>query len=341
MPKIKVNSEDEIIDINFAHIGLQDFFTTNSSRSIRFFGSGEPTLAFNRLVEIWNIAHQMAGSNLHAELESNGYFGERIAKWVENHINSLWISCDGPKEIQNIQRPTIDGQPSSEIVLKNVKRFARSQKLQFGVRATIDFKNLDKQVDLIEYFHSLGVKYVSASPTYHSIVNYHIKTPPLIKFAHHFVPAYYRAIDLGMFYQTLLIVNFDEQVDIYCQSSIPTPRLTTDGYVSCCDWTSMGPKYLPSKVQQELIYGYFDKYKGKIVYDQTKINRIRKRNIYFLEKNACKGCKALHHCAGGCVGKMMAETKSLYKATPEWCVAVRYLFNKLPINKGLYPFLHP
>ncbi|MCX6113184.1 MAG: hypothetical protein NTY22_07905, partial [Proteobacteria bacterium] len=225
-------------------------------------------------------------------------------------------------------------------VIENVKRYAKNPKMQFGIRATIKEENLDRQTKLIEYFHTLGVKYVAASPTYHSKVNPNVKTPSLLEFAKHFVPAFYTAKQIGMFYQTLLITNFDEKVDIYCQSCIPCPRLTTDGFVSCCDWASFGPKYLPG-ILQECVYGYFDKTTGQINYDQDKISRIKQRNTRYLGQHKCKGCRALCHCAGGCVGKMMVETNDLYQATDEWCDAVCYLFDRLPVNEGLFPFLHP
>lgn len=340
IPKIEVNPEHKFINVDFAREGLSDFFATSPSRIIRFFSAGEPTQAFAQMVEITEVAHQMAGSALRIELETNGYFDGEVADWIENNVDILWISCDGPPEIQDAQRPTCDNQPSSGIVLENVTRYAKCNRMQFGIRATVAEENLDKQTNLIEYFHSIGVKYVAASPTYHSKVNPQIKTPSLVDFAKHFVPAFFRAKELGMFYQTLLIVNFDEEVDIYCQACEPCPRLTTDGFVSCCDWASFGPRYLPGPLQ-ECIYGHFDEQTGRIVYDQKKIERIRQRNVSYLEQNACKGCKALRHCAGGCVGKMMAETNSLYQATSEWCAAISYLFDKMPVNQGLFPYLHP
>ena len=341
MPKMHVENTDRVIDLDFAIAGLRDFFSSGPSRTIRFFGSGEPTIAFRRMVEIWEIARQMAGDDLRTELETNGYFSDEIADWVEDHIDYLWVSVDGPPEIQDRQRPVINGMRSSPTIVNNIKRFAASKRLQFGVRATIEADNIDKQSYLIDYFHELGVKYVAASPTYYYKVNTKIETPSLLEFAKNFVPAFYHALELGMFYQTLLIVNFDEEVDIYCQASIPTPRLTTDGYVSSCDWASFGVKYLPSRVQQELIYGYFDKNTKEIVYDKNTIDRIRKRNNEYLGSTSCFGCKALKHCGGGCVGKMAAATDSIYTATPDWCESVRYLYDNLPINRGLYPFIHP
>lgn len=144
-----------------------------------------------------------------------------------------------------------------------------------------------------------------------------------------------------MLYLTLMTVNFDEEVDVYCQAHIPTPRLTPDGYVSCCDWAAFGSPALCRGSQQELIYGRFDRTTGTISYDEEKIRRLRNRCVSHLAATNCRGCPAIRHCAGGCVGKMMAATDDLYSASADWCEAVRYLFNRLPVKDGLYEVLHP
>ncbi len=293
------------------------------------------------MAEIWGIAKETAGHRLRTELETNGYFDSEVAEWVAHHVDYLWISCDGWPTLQDLQRPRKDGNPSSDVVLTNIRRFADTPDIQFGVRVTIEGSNLDRQTDLIEYFRDLGVKAVAASPTYHSVANPAVVTPSLLRFAEHFVPAFNRARDLGMLYLTLLTVNFDEEVDIYCQASIPTPRLTPDGFVSCCDWAAFGSPDLCVRSQQDLIYGRYDKASARILYDEDKIQRLRKRCVSYLSKSTCRGCAVIRNCAGGCLGKMMAATDDLYGVSPDWCEAVRYLFRESPVKDGLYKVLHP
>jgi radical SAM protein with 4Fe4S-binding SPASM domain len=163
----------------------------------------------------------------------------------------------------------------------------------------------------------------------------------MLEFAKYFVPAFYRAKELGMFYQTLAITNFDEEVRYYCQAHTPTPRLTPDGFVSCCDWASVAPAHLKPDALKELIYGYYDKEKKRIFYDEKQIEKIKSRNVDVLSQKACKDCEALHHCAGGCVGKISAVTNDFYEVTDSWCNAVRYLYKHLPTNIGDFPFMHP
>lgn len=340
MPKMNIKKEEQFVDLEFVKQGLIDFFDNYSSRTIRFFSSGEPTMAFFLMKQIYEMAYQMVGDELKVELETNGFFNKVIAEWIRGHVDYLWISFDGPSSIQNVQRPTVSNQSSYELVVENIKGFISDNHLQLGVRATISDENLSRQVELIEFFHTLGIKFVAASPTYHSKVNPSVQTPSLLDFAKHFVPAFKRAKDLGMYYQTLIMVNFYEGSDIYCQASIPTPRLTTDGYVTSCDWASFGPTYLPDSVKQQLVYGKWDREAKRIIYDQSKIEKIKLRNSKYLSAHFCKACKYIPYCNGGCVGKMVAATNDLYQASEDWCKAVEYLYENLNIKEPL-PFLHP
>jgi radical SAM protein with 4Fe4S-binding SPASM domain len=340
VPKLgAIAPQHQKIDVEFAMAGINDFFDNNESRQIRFFGAGEPTKAFNEMKEIRDKAYDMVGNKLKVELQTNGYFSDEIADWVEENVDVLWISCDGPPEIQDMQRPLFGGKRSSGVINRNIKRFSLSDDMQFGVRATISEDNFSRQVELIEYFHKLGIRYICGAPTYYSTVNSCTNPPSLIEFAKYFVPAFYRAKELGAFYQTHLIVNFDEDVDVYDRACIPCPHLTTDGYVSCCDWALFGPKYLPGSLQQ-LVYGRWDKELKKIRYDESVINRLRARNVGTLYSGSCHNCKIIRHCAGGCLGKNIALTGDLYKSSRDWCEAVNYLSKRLPINEGLFPCLH-
>lgn len=338
----KIDDEDTVIDMDFAIAGMKEYFSWAEKPSIRFFSSGEATMEFDRMVEITNEARKLAGDRpLQVELQSNGFFSDKVADWVEKNVDILWISFDGPAEINDPQRPTINGKPSSPVVLKNIARFVKSPNMQFGIRATYMPENFGKQVEIIEYFHSLGVRWVCGAPTYSSPVNDEIGIPPLMQFAQGFVPAFYRAQELGMFYQTHLIYNFDEEVTCNCRSctSPIAPQLTTDGHVSCCDWGSFGPKYLPGVLQQ-CIYGKWDKENQKIVYFEDKMKRIQDRNVTVLGEGPCKGCKYLKNCAGGCLGKVVSVSGDLHKINPGWCDAVHYLGEHIQTNTGLYPVRH-
>jgi len=80
IPKMKINPEGQLIDIDFSHTDLPDFFATNPSRTIRFFSTGELTMAFTQMVEIAKLARQMVGLALYIELETNGYLSREVVE---------------------------------------------------------------------------------------------------------------------------------------------------------------------------------------------------------------------------------------------------------------------
>jgi len=342
--EISLKKEHKAIDLSFAKIAIDDFFREYPSRHIRFYGSGEPTKEFNLIKQVTEYARSKAGDKLIVELQSNGVFSEQVAEWVANNVNILWISTDGPSDIQDFNRPTKNGKPTSEVVTRNliyfVERSSHNQ-MQLGVRATITSFSINRQKEIVEYFNSLGIKYVNAHPACITIDENRseiFKWDPM-EFAEEFLQAHKRGQELGLYYNSLYIANFDERTRHFCRANIPYPHLTTDGYVSCCDFAQFGPEY-DSGPLQELIYGKYLPEEGRILYDEEKIYNIRKRNSDNLICGPCKGCSLAYHCGGGCIGQAILETGNLNGIHQENCMITKYLGERMPLDKGLAPVLH-
>ena len=253
----------------------------------------------------------------------------------------MWISCDGPKEIQDVQRPSADGSPNSDIVEKNIRFLATKDHMQVGVRATLCPNVINNQMLLVNYFHSLGIKYINVHPACVSIEDDQdsIFKWDAIEFAKNFLQTHNEAKKLGIFYNTLYITNFDEKTRHACRSTVPYPHLTTDNYVSCCDFGLFGPKYAEGPLQQ-LIYGKYDPNNDIIEYDEKKIHNIRSRCSENLAKTKCKDCEYVCHCSGGCLGQVVNETGDIMGLHERNCEITKYLAKRMPLNKGLHPVIH-
>jgi radical SAM protein with 4Fe4S-binding SPASM domain len=340
----RVKKEHEHIDFCFARRGIDDFFRDYPSRQIRFYGVGEPTQEFELVKEIRDYAYSKAGHALTVELQTNGVFSDRIAEWIVNHVDILWISCDGPSEVQNAQRPTVGGGPTSDLVEHNLRFFvheAERRKMQVGCRVTVIPSMMHRQSEIVTYFNQLGIRYVNAHPACTPAEGELAKTLTYnpLEFAQGFLVAHNKGKELGLFYNSLFTANFDEQTRHACRALVPYPHLTSDGYVSCCDFAQFGPEYDPGPLQQ-LIYGKYIPEEDRIVYDEKKIHAIRSRCAEELEKGICQGCAYVHHCAGGCVGQVVNETGDLMGMHEVNCAITRYLAERMPLNQGLYPVLH-
>lgn len=329
------------IDVEFAKRGLEDFFSESQSRSIRYFGAGEPTLEFERIQQIQEYAKELTGE-LYTELQTNGFFGNNVARWCAKNVDIIWISMDGIPHVHDHCRKTTSGSGTSKIIENNIKYLAENG-ITVGIRSTIGSMNIDRQKENIDYFDSLGVKAVFADHLCLPVTNGNNGTKEKIsinideihpiEFADRFLDAKKYAEDKGVFYSNFLCVNFDEKVDISCRAMIPAPHLTPGGYVSCCDMVTGTEGILG-----ELIYGKYDEDSKKIIYDQDKINRIRSRNKANLPE--CRTCEVIDNCAGACMGEAINETKNFYGVKKNFCEVIKYLAKKMPRNNGLFEFLH-
>lgn len=332
---------EQSIDLQFARQGLRDFFEQSPSRHIRFFASGEPTREIEKVKSICYYARELAGAELTCEIQTSGIFSTEIAHWLAENIDITWVSCDGPPDIQDRLRPTCTGHKSSPTVERNIAiLLAGKNGHVVGARSTVTDLNVDRQVEMIEYFHDLGLYAVFSDPVFAAVSTdgsepsqTEIGKDFMMKYAREFLRARERAQELGVFYGSILSVNFDEQTEYFCRSCLPAPHLTTDGCITCCDMASDGDS-LP-----ELVYGRFDVATGRIVYDDERIAAIRMRKVCNLVE--CQGCEVAYHCAGACLGEGLNETGQLLGVKTDYCEAIRFLAKHLPVDAGLYPYLHP
>jgi radical SAM protein with 4Fe4S-binding SPASM domain len=325
------------IDVDFAKKGLEDFFSDTSSKNIRYFGEGEPTLEIDRMQEIQEYAESIMGDDLFTELQTNGFFSMEVAKWCAKNLDIIWISMDGIPEIHDKYRKTIDGKKTAHIIERNIQYL--SDKIIVGVRSTIGRSNIHRQKDNIDYFHNLGVKAVFADHLCVPVSKDAKSTDDLIEvkpleFANNFLDAKKYAEGKGIFYSNFFCVNFDERVDIACRAMLPAPHLTPNGYVSCCDMATR-----LDGVLDELIYGKYDQRTKRIIYDEQKIAKIRSRKKTNIPE--CQSCEAIDNCAGGCLGEAINETKNFYGIKKNLCEVTRYLAKILKSDNGLYKFIHP
>ena len=331
----------QTLDFHFARRGLDDFFRDNASRHIRFYGIGEPTLEFGLMQQIYQYAQSKAGDALKVELQTNGVFGEDKAEWIARHVNTLWVSCDGPPVIHDLLRPTASGRPTSPTVEKNLRAFSKLTGIQVGVRVTLTPATISRQIEILDYLAEIGIRFINVLPVFApiDIPNRSSLQWDPTEFASHFLEAHLEAKRRGIWYNTMCIANFDEPTRHACRACTPCPHLTTDGYVSCCDFAQLGPTNCPGPLTQ-LIYGRYDPQEDLILYDEEKIARVRSRCAENLQGSTCDGCRHIMNCAGGCLGQVVNETGNLMGRCETNCIIVNYLADRIDRNGSLHPAFH-
>lgn len=334
----------QTIPREYAYWGIDYYFKEyilpyKFDKRIRFYGPGEPTTQFALMKELSEYAKKIWGKDTKIEIQTNGCFSDKICEWIENNADNVWISCDGLPEIQNRNRPFYKtGLPSSNIMEKNAKRLSHSNKCVVGIRSTITELNVNEQIENINYFNSLGVKYIWVDPVFPGVGDNVEKFVYLSmgNFVKKFLEATKYAASLGMEYRTFFACNFDKCTNIHCRACYPVPHLTIDGYLSACDMALFGNS---DNNMRELIYGKWDKETGTVQYFPDRLKNIQKRCIENLAH--CKGCIANQHCGGYCLGETLNETGSLFGHKALVCDAIRKLYKELPDELKKYSYKHP
>lgn len=336
------------IDLNFAKCALKKYICEEDYREVRFYGIGEPTQAFSQMKVIKAYADSLSSEKIIYELQTNGVFDKEVCHWLGKNINKIWISIDGPPDIQNSMRPCLSPEKkTSDIIERNIrilKRYKTMRKsdLIIGARATITQANIDRMKDIVNYYIKLGVDAgwvhhlfpVIGKTASHTKITNNLSYN-LLEFAKKYIEAQKYAKKRKFFFGNFLAINFDEEVEIACRACIPAPYLTTDGYISACDEAYLGSNPL----FKQLIIGRYDSKTNSIEMYDNIIQRLQNRKVGNIPD--CRGCIVEKHCAGHCLGECNMCNGDIYKPRNELCGAIKYLASKLKLNCGRYSYFHP
>lgn len=335
------------LPFEIAKAGIDYFFKNYCSRHIRFYGPGEPTQEFELMKEITFYAKGI-DSNVTVEIQTNGVFSKKVREWMLENANIIWMSFDGPPDIQNFNRPIGDNHSSATIIEENVKWLIKNRKnkdLMVGARVTMTDKNIFRQKEMVDYFHSIGIKYIWTNPLFPTVGKIPVCNDlekikgyafDMDSYLDYYIDAYYYAKEQDIFYGSFLTCNFDGEANVHCRSCTPVPHLTPDGYISACDMVVLGENAYHMDC---FIYGKWNAQDKKFDFDVKKIEALRKRTSDNLPH--CKECPAKLHCGGYCLGEVVNETGDLCGQKPIACKAIRRLIKEIGITDKPYKYLHP
>lgn len=351
--KERAQLEEKSLSLEMAKAGIDDYFKNNQSRHIRFYGPGEPTQEFALMKEVTAYAKTVGGSTVTVEIQTNGIFSEEVREWMLENINIMWLSFDGPPDIQDFNRPInpnyykVYGESCASAIEDNVKWFYQhkgDRNLMVGARVTITNNNVSRQKEMVDYFYNLGIRYVWTDPLFQSVEHIAVCNNKNAKandsldmevYTDNYIEAYHYAKGKGLFYGSFLTINFDGESKTHCRACTPAPHLTPDGYLSACDMIVFGEK---AYHMSPLIYGKWNDQTKKFDLFKDRLIEIKARNVDNMSH--CKTCEAKLHCGGYCLGEVLNETDSLLGQKPIICKAVRKLFKELGSCEP-YEYLHP
>lgn len=350
--------EEKTLPLEIAKAGIDWYFANNDVRHIRFYGPGEPTQEFNLLKQITAYAksHPNGGEKVTVEIQTNGVFTEDVRNWALDNFNIMWMSFDGMKDVQLYNRPLnpvydrlFNNRSSADILEDNVKWLISNKgdrNLMVGARVTITDINIARQIEMVDYFYDLGIRYVWTNPLFYSVGKVPVCMDEQKKSSYHFdmdmyidnyLNAYNYAKSKGLFWGSFLTINFDGQSPYHCRCCTPqsAPHLTPDGYISACDMVVLGAE--PYHMSP-FIVGKWNVKSKCFEWYPDKIEALNKRNSENMRH--CKNCNDKYHCGGYCLGEIVNETGVLDGQNLVKCKAIRKLYSELG-ECSPYQYLHP
>ncbi|MHB8127911.1 MAG: radical SAM protein [Mobilitalea sp.] len=288
---------DRIIEEYFKNLSTKKF-TKGGILSVNFLGGCEATCAFELMkhsVARIRVMAEAIGLRAAFMMPTNGCYSGKLRQFVVDNFHSVSLSFDGPRHIQDRQRPTVGGKGSYEKTFGTAKALYGS-KAKIAIHSVVTNYSINYLEEIVDFFCEnfpgvlVSFEKMDEVP---DLCNTDGLCPPSYK---EFVDAmekikeYIKGKPIRI--SSSRIINFDKLSKKFC-SSISNPNwiFTIDGRITACMRATHGEEGF-------FDYGRYDEEEDKFYFDEDKIKAIRKMNIDEFEE--CKECFCKYSCSGGC-----------------------------------------
>jgi sulfatase maturation enzyme AslB (radical SAM superfamily) len=258
-------------------------------------GGGEPTLEQKYLervlTEVERIA-RISGVPLFRYVATNGVMPAHKASWLAGQFNLIGLSCDGPPWIQDRQRPTWEGRPSSP-ALERTAQILRREKAEFQVRMTVTPATLSQLPKAADYIcRSIQPGLIWVEPLYHGGRAREGFSPDD---APQFVEQFLNAREITATYGVSMLTSgnrLDQLHGPYCSLLQGSLQLLPDGEASACFKVVRSGE----NGNHQTIYTLYKS--TDFILDQSYIRQLQ--STLGTTPATCRGCVNEYHCTFGC-----------------------------------------
>lgn len=261
---------------------------------IQLSGGGEPTCRwdlFKYFVDKFKSECTRHGFDYYIELSTNGILSDEQIDYIAENIDSITVSFDGLKEIQNEQRPFSSGSKNSfDIVQNTISQLDKKEGIKYAIRTTLLNKYVNRMQEIAEYIYTNfnnfnvwtveEVNYIGRAKNDYkenriSYLNNYIKTKEWTLKNYRYK---------GRMLSDKLLT---QPIRCYCSTSLGlNPWFDAYGDIVPC----------VENKKEKILY-------GKLINDQIKLfensDEYHKKQRDIVRKN-CSSCYAYLYCDGGC-----------------------------------------
>jgi len=279
--------------------------------TVTFHGGGEPTLAWESLVGAVEYAQELVKSHkirgLHLGLSTNGTVSRDRAEYIAKTFSAVTVSFDGPPDVQNRQRPHVNGGGSFEQVMSFIE-VLRSHSVRFGIRSTVTEVNVRRLEEMVDFFaEEAGCQQVHLEPVF---LSGRCRELPSYE---EFAKTYLRAMDRTRGRKVALRFSGARLEGVFSSfggCSRDPFNITPEGDVTACYEVCSGQDPLSGSY----FFGRFNRERQRFEIDFGKLAKLRTLTVQ--NKPLCTRCFAKWNCSGDCPVKSAQPSPELQVETP-------------------------
>jgi oxygen-independent coproporphyrinogen-3 oxidase len=279
-------------------------------------GGGEPTLHWPLVRTIVRQTRHLARQRRvpwRGHIATNGILTEKRAQWLGRRFHSIGLSCDGPPDIQDRQRPLKSGRRSSDIVARSAAAILAAS-ARLTVRTTITPATCTRQMEIVSYLHhQLGVRHMRFEPLYRlqNSTGDSFSEDQADLFCGHFINAQRKADALG---STLHYsgVRLHQPHGPYCNVLRQVLHLMPDGRASACFFRTDAS----APGNRAACVGRIDHRLDQFRLDLQAISRHSQAASHI--PHYCRQCINQLHCTYGCPDRCAVRSRRQPPA-PDQC----------------------
>jgi uncharacterized protein len=269
--------------------------TEVSSAEIQFFG-GEPF--YDKDVVKFSVEYATnrgaeLGLQVHFEVTTNGVYDSGLSGWIAENFNAVVLSLDGPKDIQDKQRPARNGKSTFKLVFDTAKLISQGG-AELILRACITNQTVNRMMEIAKWFCD---EFKPSTVCFETMVpsdlseSAGLEPPDPWEFALNF----YLASEYLAEHEIKAIHSTAETHTCrvsFCPLGKDALIVSPDGSINAC-------YLLPESWKQrglDLRLGCMDG--GTINIASKMLNHVRSLTVE--NRPLCANCFCRYHCAGGC-----------------------------------------
>ena len=270
---------------------------------VSFHGGGEPFMNFPLIAAAVEYSKEVSkdkGLKSDYSVVTNAVLNQEQLNFLANNKFRVNISLDGPRDIQDFQRPLKDGRSSYEQVMNTIK-FMEENRQNYGIRSTITNYNLPRLKEMIAFFReNTSLKEVHFEPVFECgrCEKTDTKEPNPKEFLEKIIEAkdYAETKGMSIYYSG---GRFDSTTDHFCGAAGSNFMITPYGNITTCLEVSS-----PDDPRKEIFYIGKQVNGGFEVY-QDKIDYLKSRTVDNISH--CTDCFSKYNCAGDCLAKVVTK----------------------------------